>query len=65
MNDDRAHYPIGQFRYEGLRTAHQRTGWKVIHPELGKRPTLDWLLAQYSWHGRHHLGHVVAAVERS
>ena len=175
MNDDKAHYPIGQFRYEGPGTAHQRTGWiddiaqlparlaavavnltekqletryrdggwtarqvvhhvpdshmngyirfklalteeqpvirpydekqwaelsdsrtapvrgslellaaiharwvellrgmteddfqrTVIHPEHAKRLTLDWLLAQYSWHGRHHLGHILAAMERS
>jgi len=27
------------------------------HPEHGKL-TLDWMLQQYAWHGRHHAGHV-------
>ena len=27
------------------------------HPEAGVR-TVDWLLALYSWHGDHHVGHV-------
>lgn len=33
------------------------------HPEHGKTFTLDWLLAQYEWHGRHHLGHIQAALQ--
>ncbi len=27
------------------------------HPESGLK-TVDWLLALYSWHGRHHVAHV-------
>jgi hypothetical protein len=35
----------------------------LIHPERG-RVDLDWLLQQYSWHGRHHAAHVTALRER-
>jgi hypothetical protein len=30
-----------------------------IHPEHGA-VTIDWLLAMYAWHGRHHTGHVLS-----
>lgn len=30
----------------------------VFHPEHGKVMRLDFLAGSYSWHGRHHLGHV-------
>ena len=33
------------------------------HPEWGT-PTVDWLLAQYAWHGRHHTAHITALRER-
>ena len=33
------------------------------HPEHGTR-TIDWLLALYAWHGRHHAAHVTALRER-
>ncbi len=29
-----------------------------IHPELGK-VELDWVLAQYAWHGKHHIAHII------
>lgn len=35
----------------------------ITHPEWGK-PTLDGLLAQYAWHGRHHTAHVTTLRER-
>jgi uncharacterized damage-inducible protein DinB len=35
----------------------------LVHPEHGPR-TVDWLLAMYSWHGRHHTGHVTSLRER-
>ena len=35
----------------------QRT---FFHPEQGVARTLEWALAQYAWHGRHHTGHVRA-----
>ncbi len=33
------------------------------HPEWGTS-TVDWLLAQYAWHGRHHTAHITALRER-
>lgn len=33
------------------------------HPEYGKR-TLDWLLAQYAWHGRQHTAHIAGLRKR-
>ena len=34
------------------------------HPEHEGTPTIDWLAAMYSWHGRHHVGHITALRER-
>ena len=36
---------------------------KFRHPEVGV-VTLDWLLAMYSWHGRHHVAHITALRKR-
>jgi len=35
-------------------------GWSrfFVHPEHGRRFTLDEVLAHYAWHGRHHTAHV-------
>lgn len=33
------------------------------HPEVGSI-TVDWILDQYAWHGRHHTAHILAARER-
>lgn len=33
------------------------------HPEHGL-VTLDWLLAMYAWHGRHHTAHITSLRER-
>jgi len=35
-----------------------------FHPEHGKELSLDFLLALYSWHGRHHLAHIKKLAER-
>ena len=35
----------------------------LTHPEWGE-VSLEWLLGQYAWHGRHHVGHVNALRER-
>jgi hypothetical protein len=34
--------------------------WKrnYMHPEYGKLLSLEWVLAQYAWHGRHHTSQV-------
>ncbi len=34
-----------------------------IHPDHGER-TLDWMLALYAWHGRHHTAHITTLRER-
>ena len=34
------------------------------HPEHDGALTLDWLLALYSWHGRHHAGHITSLRDR-
>jgi hypothetical protein len=35
----------------------------ITHPEWGT-PSLDQLLAQYAWHGRHHTAHVTSLRQR-
>jgi hypothetical protein len=34
------------------------------HPEHGGIQTLDWLVAMYSWHGRHHVAHITSTRQR-
>jgi uncharacterized damage-inducible protein DinB len=34
------------------------------HPEHDGTQTLDWLVAMYSWHGRHHVGHITSTRQR-
>lgn len=34
------------------------------HPDHGA-VTIDWLVAMYSWHGRHHVAHITALRQRS
>jgi hypothetical protein len=36
---------------------------RLRHPERGVL-TLDGLLDDYAWHGRHHLAHITSASER-
>jgi DinB superfamily len=36
---------------------------KFIHPESGLK-TIDWLIALYSWHGKHHTTHITSLRER-
>jgi uncharacterized damage-inducible protein DinB len=59
-----------------LETLHKR--WDIVlrslhdgdfrrtfrHPDHQGTLTLDWLLAMYSWHGRHHVAHVTSLRER-
>lgn len=35
-----------------------------VHPEHGRRIPLDVALANYAWHGRHHVAHIRAALGR-
>jgi hypothetical protein len=37
---------------------------KLRHPEWGLA-TMDFLLAEYAWHGRHHVAHITALRERN
>ncbi len=37
---------------------------EFIHPETGRALSLNTTLALYAWHGRHHLAHITALVER-
>jgi hypothetical protein len=37
---------------------------KMRHPEWGTR-TLDQILAQYAWHGKHHVAHITSLRERN
>jgi hypothetical protein len=37
---------------------------KFRHPEHPGILTLDWMLAMYSWHGRHHVAHITTLRER-
>jgi hypothetical protein len=34
------------------------------HPEHAGLLTIDWMLAMYSWHGRHHVAHITSLRER-
>jgi hypothetical protein len=34
------------------------------HPEHSGTLTIDWLLAMYAWHGRHHTAHITSTRER-
>ncbi len=36
---------------------------KLIHPESGLK-TIDWLIALYAWHGKHHTTHITSLRER-
>jgi hypothetical protein len=35
----------------------------LVHPDSG-RVNVDWALAMYAWHGRHHVAHVTSLRER-
>jgi hypothetical protein len=35
-----------------------------IHPDHGRRMSLDWSVGMYAWHGRHHTAHIRALRER-
>jgi uncharacterized damage-inducible protein DinB len=36
---------------------------KLNHPESGTK-TVDWLIALYAWHGKHHTAHITSLKER-
>jgi hypothetical protein len=35
-----------------------------FHPELGKLVRLDYVLAMYAWHGKHHVAHITTLRDR-
>ncbi len=35
------------------------------HPEHAGLQNLDWLVAMYAWHSRHHVGHITSLRERN
>ncbi len=36
----------------------------IYHPEHKRKFTLDYLLAQYAWHGKHHVAHITSLRKR-
>jgi hypothetical protein len=42
------------------------TDWHktYIHPEKGRQVALEEAIANYAWHGEHHLGHIMALKKR-
>jgi len=36
----------------------------LVHPDMPGVMTVDWLLAMYAWHGRHHTAHITSLRER-
>ena len=36
----------------------------LVHPEHGRSMSLEWMLALYAWHGRHHLAHIINTGKR-
>jgi hypothetical protein len=36
---------------------------RFVHPETGKEMALDRMIDMYSWHGKHHCGHLRVVLE--
>jgi hypothetical protein len=36
----------------------EQFGRMLVHPEHDRPRSLEWMLAAYAWHGRHHVAHV-------
>lgn len=55
-----------QLRFVALWRALDQADWSrsFIHPETDSEVSLDLMLAQYAWHGDHHLAHVTHTAER-
>ena len=53
-------------RWVILLESHDELGLRapLVHPERGQVSN-DWLLQLYSWHGRHHTGHVTSLRQRN
>jgi len=42
----------------------EQLGRRFKHPDHPGLLTIDWMLAMYSWHGRHHVAHITSLRER-
>jgi hypothetical protein len=42
---------------------HEAFKKSYIHPDLGM-VSLDWVIAQYAWHGKHHIAHITSLRRR-
>ena len=42
----------------------EQLGRRFKHPDHSGLLTIDWMLAMYSWHGRHHVAHIASLRER-
>lgn len=53
-------------RWVALLRALTEADWhrRLRHPEMGAID-LDFILQLYAWHGRHHVAHITALIERS
>lgn len=53
-------------RWVALLRALPEEAWArtFVHPEHGRALRLDWTLALYAWHCRHHVAHINALRER-
>jgi len=50
------HFMIGGFG-SGVLSLPINSARVLVHPDHGPL-TVDWLLFQYAWHGRHHIAHI-------
>jgi len=53
-------------RWVGLMRALEEQDFRRTfkHPDHDGVQNVDWLVAMYAWHGRHHVGHITALRER-
>ena len=53
-------------RWVVLLRSLDRDAWSrgLVHPEHGRRMTVDEAVALYAWHGRHHVAQIIALRER-
>ncbi|MCU7552139.1 putative metal-dependent hydrolase [Chitinophagaceae bacterium LB-8] len=55
------HHRLHEFLKHFSESDWQKT---IVHPEHQQQMTLWFLLGMYSWHGRHHVGHIISLRER-
>ncbi|MGH9745874.1 MAG: YfiT family bacillithiol transferase [Candidatus Acidiferrales bacterium] len=54
-------------RWTALFRSFAPADWTLgyVHPEHGRKMSLDQTLALYSWHGRHHTAHITSLRDRN